>query len=178
MTFPALFHPGYIGGWSAAEHWDLTEQMFRSLVVYTARPTRPRTQMIQGISYILRRVKPEQIFGMHPVWHGKVKVLVSDVHRTVVDMLDDPGSGGGIRPGLYAPVPLDAMSRKQVLPEPWILVRRRLLSHPWRCQRQRVLAAIFRDTPSASAASSTVTRAPACRRTVASFSLLVLCSII
>lgn len=97
ILVPALFHPGYIGGWSAAEHWDLTEQMFRSLVVYTARPTRPRTQMIQGISYILRRVKPEQIFGMHPVWHGKVKVLVSDVHRTVVDMLDDPGSGGGIR---------------------------------------------------------------------------------
>ena len=95
--FLSYSHPGYIGGWSAAEHWDLTEQMFRSLVVYTARPTRPRTQMIQGISYILRRVKPEQIFGMHPVWHGKVKVLVADVHRTVVDMLDDPGSGGGIR---------------------------------------------------------------------------------
>jgi len=26
-----------------------------------------------------------------------MKVDVSDVHRTIVDMLDDPSSGGGIR---------------------------------------------------------------------------------
>ncbi|HWR57904.1 MAG TPA: type IV toxin-antitoxin system AbiEi family antitoxin domain-containing protein, partial [Thermodesulfovibrionales bacterium] len=28
-----LFSPCYIGGWSAAEYWDLTEQIFRTLVV-------------------------------------------------------------------------------------------------------------------------------------------------
>ena len=28
---PALYEPGYIGGWSALEHWELTEQLFRSV---------------------------------------------------------------------------------------------------------------------------------------------------
>jgi len=97
ILVPELFHPGYIGGWSAAEHWDLTEQMFRSVLVYTARPARPREQTIQGIPFVLRRVKPERIFGVRPMWRGKVKVQVSDPHRTLVDMLDDPSVGGGIR---------------------------------------------------------------------------------
>src|SRR5215469_4375326 len=25
---PSLFNPGYIGGWTAAHHWELTEQLF------------------------------------------------------------------------------------------------------------------------------------------------------
>ncbi len=97
ILVPELFDPAYIGGWSAAEHWDLTEQVFRSVLVYTARPVRPREQTIQGIPFVLKRVKLDKIFGVRPVWHGKVKVQVSDVHRTVVDMLDDPRVGGGIR---------------------------------------------------------------------------------
>src|SRR3990167_4141291 len=32
-----IFHPCYIGGWSAAEHWDLTEQIFRSTLVVTTK---------------------------------------------------------------------------------------------------------------------------------------------
>ena len=32
-----VFSPCYIGGWSACEHWDLTEQVFRTLLVVTAR---------------------------------------------------------------------------------------------------------------------------------------------
>lgn len=35
-----LYAPCYIGGWSAAEHWGLTEQTFRATRVMTA--TRPR----------------------------------------------------------------------------------------------------------------------------------------
>jgi len=94
---PKLFDPAYIGGWSAAVYWDLTEQVFRSLLVYTPRPVRPREQTIQGIPFVLKRVKLDRLFGLRPVWHGKVKVQVSDVHRAIVDMLDDPSAGGGIR---------------------------------------------------------------------------------
>lgn len=43
---PELFEPGYVGGASAAQHWDLTEQMFRSVFVYTARPVRRAQQTI------------------------------------------------------------------------------------------------------------------------------------
>src|SRR3990172_4822891 len=37
-----LFSPGYVAGWSAAEHWGLTEQIFRSIAVFTAAPLRQR----------------------------------------------------------------------------------------------------------------------------------------
>ncbi|HEY4110071.1 type IV toxin-antitoxin system AbiEi family antitoxin domain-containing protein, partial [Puia sp.] len=32
-----IFAPCYIGGWSAAEHWDLTEQIFNKTLVITAK---------------------------------------------------------------------------------------------------------------------------------------------
>jgi predicted transcriptional regulator of viral defense system len=31
------------------------------------------------------------------VWRGQTRVQVSDVHRTIIDMLDDPATGGGIQ---------------------------------------------------------------------------------
>ena len=31
----AVFEPCYIGGWSAAEHWGFTEQIFNSTMVFT-----------------------------------------------------------------------------------------------------------------------------------------------
>ena len=97
ILVPHLFHPAYVGGWSAAEHWGLTDQIFRHVLVYTARPARPREQVIQGITFVLRQCRPDRIFGLRPVWHGKTKIEVSDLHRTIIDMLDHPGAGGGIR---------------------------------------------------------------------------------
>src|SRR5437868_6126194 len=38
----AAFSPCYIGGWSAAEHWELTEQIFRSTLVVTSASVRSR----------------------------------------------------------------------------------------------------------------------------------------
>ena len=35
-----LFAPCYVGGWSAAEHWELTEQIFRSVFVISAASVR------------------------------------------------------------------------------------------------------------------------------------------
>src|ERR1700690_4166852 len=35
-----LFAPCYVGGWTAAEHWGLTEQLFRTTFVVTAAPRR------------------------------------------------------------------------------------------------------------------------------------------
>ena len=37
-----VFSPCYVGGWSACSHWDLTEQVFRTLLVVTARRVRHR----------------------------------------------------------------------------------------------------------------------------------------
>lgn len=40
VLVPQLFEPGYVGGWSAAEHWGLTEQIFHEVCVFTVRPVR------------------------------------------------------------------------------------------------------------------------------------------
>lgn len=94
---PRLFEPGYVGGASAAHHWDLTEQLFRTVFVYTAAPVRQRHQVIQGIPFVVRHLPSEHLFGLQPLWRGRIKLQISDVHRTIIDILDDPAAGGGIR---------------------------------------------------------------------------------
>jgi len=92
-----LFGPCYIGGWSACEHWDLTEQVFRTLLVVTTRRVRHRDEHIQGLPFHLTVRSEDALFGTVSVWRGQNKVAVSDPSRTVIDVLDDPGLGGGIR---------------------------------------------------------------------------------
>jgi predicted transcriptional regulator of viral defense system len=97
ILVPALFDPGYVGGASAAQFWDLTEQLFRSVFVYTGKPVRRTNQTIQAVQFVVRHLRADLIFGVTPSWHGRIKVQVSDVHRTMIDMLDQPAAGGGIR---------------------------------------------------------------------------------
>ena len=89
----------YIGGWSACEHWELTEQLFRETVVVTTRQVRNAREDIQGFSFRVKRVKPELIFGVRNVWRGRTRarVRISDPSRTLTDLLSDPSLGGGIR---------------------------------------------------------------------------------
>jgi len=97
ILVPALFAPGYIAGRTAAEYWDLTEQIFRDIVVFTARPVRKKTIERQTAVFTLKHIREELIFGTRTVWRGQTRIAVSDVHRTIVDMLDDPAVGGGIQ---------------------------------------------------------------------------------
>jgi predicted transcriptional regulator of viral defense system len=97
ILVPILFEPAYIGGRTAAEHWDLTEQIFRDIVVFTARPIRTKAVSRQGAIFTIKHVAAGLIFGTKPVWRGQTKIAVSDIHRTIIDMLDDPAIGGGIQ---------------------------------------------------------------------------------
>jgi predicted transcriptional regulator of viral defense system len=92
-----VFSPCYIGGWSACEYWDLTEQMFRTILVVTARRVRDREPVIQGTSFRVTVRGEDKLFGTTPVWRDQVRVQVSDPTRTVVDILADPTLGGGMR---------------------------------------------------------------------------------
>lgn len=92
-----LFSPCYISGWTAAQHWDLTEQIFNSVVVYTAKAQRKSQQSVGGVTYLLRRVRRETIFGTSRLWSGTVPIEIADIHRTVIDVLDNPAMGGGGR---------------------------------------------------------------------------------
>lgn len=92
-----LYQPCYIGGWSAAEYWDLTEQIFRTILVMTVQRPRNRKQKIKGTDFLLRTVPSKSLFGLKPVWRGQTKIMVSDPTRTIIDMLNEPRLGGGIR---------------------------------------------------------------------------------
>jgi len=97
ILVPSLFDAAYIGGWTAAEHWDLTEQIFRDILVFTTRNVRARKRDVHGITFTLRHIQPDALFGTRTIWRGQIKVQVSDAHRTIIDMLADPSVGGGIR---------------------------------------------------------------------------------
>lgn len=92
-----LFEPAYIGGWSACEHWGLTDQIFSDIVVFTSRRVRHLEQAIQGTTYFLQVVSPKNIFGLETVWRGQTKVRVSNPSRTVADLLNKPKTGGGMK---------------------------------------------------------------------------------
>ena len=92
-----IFEPCYIGGWSACEHWGLTEQIFKDIVVFTSHIVRKRKTPIQNTLYIIKVVQKEKLFGTNIVWRQQTKVRVSDPTRTLIDILDDPSIGGGMR---------------------------------------------------------------------------------
>jgi predicted transcriptional regulator of viral defense system len=92
-----VFAPCYVGGWSACEHWGLTDQLFRELIIVSARRVRNRHVEIQGTPMRIKVLNRSKLFGTTSVWRGQVRVAVSDPSRTVVDVLDDPSLGGGIR---------------------------------------------------------------------------------
>lgn len=92
-----LFAPCYVGGWSAAQHWGFTEQIFESTLVITSRHINGKNQTAGGLTFLIKKLKAERMFGLKSVWKEQLKVQVSDSHKTIIDMFDDPSIGGGIR---------------------------------------------------------------------------------
>jgi predicted transcriptional regulator of viral defense system len=92
-----LFGPCYIGGWSAAQHWGFTEQIFESTLIVTSRHINRKDQSTGGLHFLIRQLKAEKIFGLKTVWKEQLKVQVSDPHKTIIDIFDDPSIGGGMR---------------------------------------------------------------------------------
>ncbi len=92
-----LFSPCYIGGWSAVEHWGLSEQIFRSTFVVTAKHVRTRDMSLASAELRVAQVPLERLRGTTMVWRGRVRVAVSDRERTLVDALNNPAWVGGVR---------------------------------------------------------------------------------
>ena len=92
-----VFDPCYIGGWSACEHWELTDQIFNDIVVFSSRKVRAQKNSIQGTAFLVKTIKRDKIFGVKIVWRAQTKINISDPSRTLVDILNDPYIGGGIR---------------------------------------------------------------------------------
>ena len=71
ILVPTLYSPAYIGGRTAAQHWDLTEQIFRDIVVLTAQPVRTKSQIRHGAPFSLKHINARKIFGIRTLWRGE-----------------------------------------------------------------------------------------------------------
>lgn len=96
----ALFAPCYLGGWTAAQYWDFTDQIFNDTFVFSSRKLDHAHQKVGMQSFIVKRTGAEKMFGLKSIWKENRKILVSDPHKTIIDILSDPSIGGGIRQGL------------------------------------------------------------------------------
>ena len=90
-----LFSPCYLSGWTAAEHWDLTEQIFNSTVVYTENKQRTKNHKIAGLNFRTKFISKNTFFGTSKIWSNNASIQIADMHKTIIDILDDPSMGGG-----------------------------------------------------------------------------------
>jgi predicted transcriptional regulator of viral defense system len=97
ILVPELYTPGYVGGWSALEHWELTEQLFRSVCVFTSKRTAFGNTEHQGVSFFIKHIPDSQIFGTKIIWRDQIKISVSDPYKTILDIIGDPYLGAGLQ---------------------------------------------------------------------------------
>lgn len=94
----AVWAPCYFTGWTAANHWDLTEQIFRTTVLATTGRVRRSHERLLEHDYLLTHVSDDALaWGLRKVWRQDRALWMADEARTVTDILDAPRLGGGIR---------------------------------------------------------------------------------
>src|SRR5260370_2048033 len=86
VLVPTLFGQCYIGGWTAAHHWELTEQLFNETFVFTTRRGTLKHVTAQGPAFLLPNIKPKRLFGLKTLWRGPAKVSVSDPPPQLFDI--------------------------------------------------------------------------------------------
>jgi len=92
-----VWGPCYFTGWTAASHWGLTEQIFRTTVLKSTQRIRSTKQHLLDHDYLVSHVVPDSIWGVTAVWRQDYRVQVADPARTVIDVLAEPHLAGGVR---------------------------------------------------------------------------------
>jgi len=97
VIVPTLFPDAYVGGWTAAHYWGLTEQLFRTTVLMKKGVIHHTCIKIVHFEYYLFRINNREDFGEEKIWKEHIQVPISDVHKTMVDMIENPTCGAGIQ---------------------------------------------------------------------------------
>jgi predicted transcriptional regulator of viral defense system len=94
----AVWGPCYFTGWTAANHWGLTEQVFRTTVLKSTRRVRESEVRLLDSDYLVAHIGEDAMnWGLSSVLHEEIRLRLADQARTVIDILDRPSIGGGIR---------------------------------------------------------------------------------
>jgi predicted transcriptional regulator of viral defense system len=95
-----VWSPCYFTGWTAANHWALTEQVFRTTVLKTSGRVRTSSVQLLDHDYTVGHAAEDWLtWGLATEWREDARLRFADPARTVVDILDTPRLGGGIRHG-------------------------------------------------------------------------------
>jgi predicted transcriptional regulator of viral defense system len=96
LVADTIYGPGYVGGFSAVKHWDLSEQIIETVYYFTTRQVMDRNPIHGSVQFKLKTVKAAKMFGLKAIWIGSKKINVSDATKTIVDILNDPKLVGGM----------------------------------------------------------------------------------
>jgi len=96
LVVDSLYGSGYIAGFSAVKHWDLTEQIIESVTYFTLNKVKNRNPIHGGIKFKLKTISKHKLFGFKTLWIGSKKIKISDPSKTMIDLLDDPKIVSGI----------------------------------------------------------------------------------
>ncbi|HVA61465.1 MAG TPA: type IV toxin-antitoxin system AbiEi family antitoxin domain-containing protein [Mycobacteriales bacterium] len=93
-----VWSPCYFTGWTAANHWGLTEQTFRTTVLKTTMRVRSDRARLLDHDYLLAHAPEGSMsWGVKSQWSAEIRLPFADPARTVIDALDTPKLAGGIR---------------------------------------------------------------------------------
>ena len=92
----SIYHPGYVAGFSAIKHWDLSEQIIETVYYFTTKQVKKRNPVYGSTRFQIKTIAENRLFGTKTIWYGRKKVKVSDPAKTVVDILNDPKLVGGM----------------------------------------------------------------------------------
>lgn len=94
----AVWAPCYFTGWTSANHWAMTEQIFRSTVLKTSARVRANNQRLLDSDYLVTHTSLDTLaWGLRREWLDDRRIAWAAPARTVIDVLDDPRLAGGIR---------------------------------------------------------------------------------
>ena len=92
--------PCYFTGWTAANEWALSDQVFRTTVLKTtARVRASKVRLLEHDYLISSTTDADMRWGMKSQWRQESRLRFADPARTVVDILNAPKLGGGMRHG-------------------------------------------------------------------------------
>lgn len=91
-----LASPSAISHWSAAAHWNLTEQIVRTVFVSTTQRKFRSERVVSGVPFRFVHRPERKFFGIVRERLGQTFVPVTSIEKTLVDMLEQPQFSGGI----------------------------------------------------------------------------------
>jgi predicted transcriptional regulator of viral defense system len=98
LAATVVWSPCYFTGWTAANHWALSDQVFRTTVLKTSMRVRTSRDRLLDHEYLLAHSSEEALqWGIKSEWRDGTRLRFADPARTVIDVLDNPRLAGGIR---------------------------------------------------------------------------------